>query len=290
MDKSHVIGKAIVFIENNLYNSIAASDVSDVVSYSYYHFHRYFQAVMGETLGSYIRSRRLTQAALELITTDKNIMDIAVSLRFESHEAFTRSFKTRYKMTPKQYRANDVNVLIGNKHPYIEDDLRYLNNITLVPEIVSISQRCVMGMRFKTTVKDNKSIVMWEQFNKELMDLNTICSSSCRYEIFEVGDSCSADSFNNESYCSIFTGIEIPDVFAIPSGMQMKTLCGGRYAKFIHTGTVTTLPQTYRYIWGTWFPRSNFKIAGYDDFECYTERFLGAYNEDSQIDIYFPII
>lgn len=290
MDKSYIIGKAIVFIENNLYNSIVVSEVSDAVSYSYYHFHRYFQAVMGETVGSYIRSRRLTQAALELITTDKNIMDIAVSLRFESHEAFTRAFKTRYKMTPKQYRTNGVNVLIGNKKAYIEEDFRYLSNITLVPEIVSISQISVIGMRFETTVMDNKSVVIWEQFNKTLVNLDAVYSSFCRYEIFEVGDSCSANAFNDESYCSVFIGIEVPDGFAIPCGMQRKTLCSGKYARFTHTGTVATLPQTYRYIWGTWFPKSNFEISGYDDFECYTERFLGADNEDSQIDIYFPII
>ena len=290
MDKLHVIGKSIVFIENNLYDSIVASDISDEVSYSYYHFHRYFQAVMGETLGSYIRSRRLTQAALELITTDKNIMDIAISLRFESHEAFTRAFKTRYKMTPKQYRANSINMLIGNKQPYIDEEFRYLGNITLVPEIVSISQRCVMGMRFETTVKDNKSVVMWERFNKELVKLDAVCLSSCRYEIFEVGDSCSVDTFNDESCCSVFIGIEVPEGFKIPSSMKMRTLFGVRYARFIHTGAVATLPQTYQYIWGTWFPKSNFEIAGYDDFECYTDHFLGAYNEDSQIDIYFPII
>ncbi|MDS0526501.1 AraC family transcriptional regulator [Clostridium sp. SHJSY1] len=290
MDRLYTIGKAIVFIENNLYNSIVVSDVSNAVSYSYYHFHRYFQAVMGETVGSYIRSRRLTQAALELITTDKNIMEIGISLRFESHEAFTRAFKTRYKMTPKQYRANGVNVLIGKKQAYIEENLRYLDNITLVPEIVSISQKCIIGMRFETTVMDNKSVVTWEQFNKKLANLDAVYSSFCRYEIFEVGDSCSTNTFNDESYCSVFIGIEIQDGFEIPSGMQMKILCSGKYARFTHTGAVTTLPQTYQYIWGTWFPKSDFEISGYDDFECYTERFLGSDNENSQIDIYFPII
>lgn len=71
MECHQAIGKAIVFIENHLYEPIRASDVAAAVPYSYYHFHRYFSAFMGENIGSYIRSRRLTQAAWELVHTEK---------------------------------------------------------------------------------------------------------------------------------------------------------------------------------------------------------------------------
>ncbi|MBU3174614.1 GyrI-like domain-containing protein [Clostridium estertheticum] len=43
-------------------------------------------------------------------------------------------------------------------------------------------------------------------------------------------------------------------------------------------------------MWGTWFPNSNKQLDMRDDFECYTERFLGTKNDKSQIDIYFPIV
>ena len=55
MNDHQIIGQAIVFIENHLYEMITARDAAEAVSYSYYHFHRYFSAVMGETIGSYIR-------------------------------------------------------------------------------------------------------------------------------------------------------------------------------------------------------------------------------------------
>ncbi len=114
MNDEQIIGKAIVFIENNLYEPIAACDVAKAVSYSYYHFHRYFQAVMGETIGSYIRSRRLTQAAWDLVHSEKKGLEIGISLYFETAESFTRAFKDRYSMTPTEYRKNGIDVLIGN--------------------------------------------------------------------------------------------------------------------------------------------------------------------------------
>ena len=57
-----IIGRAVIFIETNLYEPLTVESVADAVSYSYYHFHRYFQAVMGETIGSYIRSRRYSSS------------------------------------------------------------------------------------------------------------------------------------------------------------------------------------------------------------------------------------
>jgi len=71
--------------------------------------------------------------------------------------------------------------------------------------------------------------------------------------------------------------------------MELKEISGGRYAKFIHKGTVKNLLSTYYYIWGVWLPKSSLQLDDRDDLECYTEQFLGAENEESQIEIYFPI-
>lgn len=193
MDNEQTIGKAIVFIENNLYEPIAACDVARAVSYSYYHFHRYFQAVM--------------------------------------------------------------------------------------------------GIRFKTTAVGNDCVSMWEQFNQQITELNNpFFFSNRRYSVFEGSETCSSNAFSADSETTAFIGVEISADYPISGGMQKKEFCGGKYAKFIHKGAVNTLLQTYHYIWGVWFPKSGCKLANRDDFECYTERFVGADSENSEIDIYFPII
>lgn len=79
MDYLEQLEKAIEFIENNINEDIKVDEVAGVVGYSYYHFHRIFEAVLGETAGNYIRSRRLARAANDLLYTDRRILDIAVS-------------------------------------------------------------------------------------------------------------------------------------------------------------------------------------------------------------------
>lgn len=290
LNNKEVIGRAIVFIENNLYEPLTASMVADAVSYSYYHFHRYFQATIGETIGSYIRSRRLTQAAYELVHSNKRILDIAISLYFESAQSFTRAFKKRYGIVPSEYRKNKVDVLITNHEPIEVESLSVCDYGDLVPEIIVFQAKYVAGFRFKMSIENNNSVAMWEKFNMQLLNQKEIPLYNYRYSIYEANDTCQANTFNKSSQTTAFIGIEIPNGFNIPNGMQMKKICSGKYAKFMHKGTVESLIYTYRYIWGVWFPQSGFQLADRDDFECYTERFLGPKNENSQIDIYFPIL
>lgn len=286
MNDDKVIGKAIVFIENHLYEPIAACDAAEAVSYSYYHFHRYFSAVMGETIGSYIRSRRLTQAAWDLIHSDKKIIDIGLSLYFQTAESFTRSFKDRYSLTPSEYRRNGINVLIGNRQPAQMPDQAVITYAGLQPEIVMVPDIHMMGISFQTTVNGKESAFVWQQFNRQIP---AGLLSNRRFGVYEAGNNCSSDLFCADSKTTAFVGVEIPENSSVQKGMKIKTLCGGKYAKFIHKGTVDTLIQTYQYIWGVWFPKSGYGLADCDDFECYTERFTDAGDENSEIEIYFLI-
>ena len=49
----------------------------------------------GMTLGDYIRQRRLSAAGLEVLTTDRKIIDIALEFGYDSPDSFTKAF-TRF--------------------------------------------------------------------------------------------------------------------------------------------------------------------------------------------------
>jgi AraC family transcriptional regulator len=289
LDSKQIIGQSIVFIENNLYEPLTASMVADVVSYSYYHFHRYFKAVMGETIGSYIRSHRLTQAAYELVHSDKKILDIAMSLYFDSAESFTRAFKKKYTITPTEYRKNGVDVLIANHLAVSEESLFESDYGNLVPKIVTFPQKRILGFRFAMSIQDNQSVAMWNRLNTQLSMQVEIPLNNYRYSIYEAPELCRQNTFSESSEATAFIGIDAHQI-AVPAEMMLKEISGGKYARFLHKGTVDTLLATYRYIWGVWFPQSGYQLADRDDFECYTEKFLGPKNKDSEIEIYFPIL
>jgi AraC family transcriptional regulator len=58
---------------------------------------------------------------------------------------------------------------------------------------------------------------------------------------------------------------------------------------FTHRGSVRLLPQTYRYIYGTWLTREGFEPAASFDFEYYGRLFLGVDDPESLVEIFVPV-
>ncbi|MBS0849851.1 superoxide response transcriptional regulator SoxS [Citrobacter sp. JGM124] len=72
--------------------------------YSKWYLQRMFRTVMRQTLGEYIRQRRLQMAAQELLTTKRPIFDIAMDYGYVSQQTFSRVFRRAFDRTPTDYR------------------------------------------------------------------------------------------------------------------------------------------------------------------------------------------
>ena len=98
---------AIDYIESHLHEKLDLETVAGAVHYSKYHLHRMFTDTVGLTIRTYVQRRRLTEAAKLLVFSDRPILEIALSAGYESQQSFTDIFKTMYKKSPNQYRAEE---------------------------------------------------------------------------------------------------------------------------------------------------------------------------------------
>jgi AraC family transcriptional regulator len=282
--------KTVIFIENNLSEDIKVEEIAGVAGYSYYHFHRVFEAVLGETVGNYIRSRRLNRAANDLLYTDRRILDIAITYQFNSQEAFHRAFKKTFHVSPGTYRKNRIDTFIGKKNELTLMNLRHLSKgLTIQPSIRQIEEVRLIGLRYKTTLHKNRTPDMWKVFNLRVHEITNRIGVVKGYGICEVDPGYNLNEFNINSEFSHFIGTEVSSFNELPQGMETKTLVGGKYAVFTHKGKMNNLKMTYDYIWGTWALCSGFEIDVRDDFDYYDERFLGHDNELSEFDICIPV-
>ena len=80
MDYIKSFEKAIIYIEENLNEDFKAEDVAKSIGYSYYHFTRLFEGLLGENVGNYIRKRRMAKAAQDLLYTDKNRILVRIDI------------------------------------------------------------------------------------------------------------------------------------------------------------------------------------------------------------------
>ncbi len=63
-----------------------------------------FYAVQRESLGRYVRERKLKLAARDLRDTDQKVYDICLKYGFDSQQTFTRIFTRTFNLPPGAYR------------------------------------------------------------------------------------------------------------------------------------------------------------------------------------------
>ncbi|GAE26828.1 transcriptional regulator [Halalkalibacter wakoensis JCM 9140] len=105
------VQRSISYMEEHVKEAMSAEKIAEHVAYSPFHFHRIFQSVTGMSLTEYMRRRRLTHAAYDLVMTDQKIIDIAVNYHFSSQESFTRAFKQLFHISPAKYRRFTRNLM-----------------------------------------------------------------------------------------------------------------------------------------------------------------------------------
>ncbi len=98
------IQRALDYIEEHITEKIDYEKVAQEAYSSSFHFQRMFTMVCGYTLGEYIRMRKLTLAAEELIGTKQKVIDIALKYGYDTPESFTRAFCRYHGVTPTAAR------------------------------------------------------------------------------------------------------------------------------------------------------------------------------------------
>lgn len=91
------------YIENHLQEPITLHDLALVANYSPWHSARMFKELTGKAPFEYIRSYRLSKAAMILRDEKKKIIDVAFDFMFGSHEGFTKAFSKTFGIPPSAY-------------------------------------------------------------------------------------------------------------------------------------------------------------------------------------------
>ena len=94
----------IDYLETVLDDEIDEKKVAQLSGYSYSMFSRLFSILTETTLSEYLRSRRLTEAAVILRDTDEKIIDLALKFGYESSDSFGTAFKNFHGFTPSEVR------------------------------------------------------------------------------------------------------------------------------------------------------------------------------------------
>ena len=278
--------RAIDFIEAHLAEDIRLADVAAAACYSDYHFARMFRALAGDTVGGYIRKRRLSVAVDRLLREDVRLIDLALDSGFDSQEAFTRAFKKAAGISPGRFRkCPDL-----SRFPYrpvlTPDFLIHLKEgITMEPKIVTHPGLKAIGLEMEF-IPDRASEIpgLWGRLRERIGEIPSK-SGRAAYGI------CTGKQPGKDSF-TYMASLDVSSLEDVPEGMASIELPKRTYSVFTHQVTSPDIPKgmkaTMQYIWGAWLPNSVYQYTGEPDFELTDERF-DPVALSGEIDIYIPI-
>ena len=110
MDWIQSLMKAVQYIENNLSNDICVDEVSGQAYASSSHFQLIFHVVTGMTVGEYIRNRRLSLAAQDLLQPTSRIIDVAMRYQYDTQESFSKAFTRFHGMPPSKVQPGRARI------------------------------------------------------------------------------------------------------------------------------------------------------------------------------------
>ena len=100
MDWITGIQRALDYTEAHLTDTVDYEAAARQAASSSFHFQRMFTMLCGFPLGDYIRMRRLSLAAEDLMQTGGKVIDIAYRYGYDTPESFSRAFTRFHGVTP----------------------------------------------------------------------------------------------------------------------------------------------------------------------------------------------
>lgn len=102
-------------IEENLSGEIDISALAAKANMSVYEFRRIFSFVAKIPISEYIRKRRLSAAAGELIRNSANVTDLAYKYGYDTPSSFSRAFKEYHGVSPMAVRDGEAQAKMLSK-------------------------------------------------------------------------------------------------------------------------------------------------------------------------------
>ena len=156
------------------------------------------------------------------------------------------------------------------------------------PRIEMLAERKLVGKRMKMRLAENKTFELWHSFmprRKEIVNgVGTELISMQVYDtVLDFKDFTPMVEFEK------WAAVEVSDFENIPAEMEPFTLEGGLYAVFQYKGAANDFADTFKYIFGTWLPGSEYTLDKRPHFEVLGAKYKGN-DPESEEEIWVPVI
>lgn len=287
------LNKVYQFIDTNLDTKLSLQQVSEIASFSPFHFHRLFKLMTGETLNEYIVRRRIEKSVIDILHSDRSISEISHKHGFNDNSVYTKTFKKFYGVSPIKFKLQNPHLFskikpqlskIGQEYPNIDEYVCIINNLKKwisMNTSIEVEQVSAKNYVFITCIGPKElpsafqKLISWAQsagqMNKE-SKLMTIYEDSLKITSEEKARYRACFLVNSET----------------KSEFESSKINSGKYI----VGRFEIILDDFEKAWTglyLWMRENNFTRTDGESFEIYHNNFNEHPEKKAIVDLYIPI-
>ncbi len=255
------LNQAMKYIENNLDQEIDMKEVGRIALCSEFHFSTMFSYLAGLPLSAYVRKRRLSLAAIDLMQTDARVIDVAIKYNYNSADAFSRAFFKFHQILPSEVRGSE-NII--KSFPKMNFEININGGNEMEYRILNKNEFNLVGFKKRVTITHNG-------VNEEIAEMQTLLTPESIQEIKAMSDIepngmlSASMNFTDRHLDGVGKMDHIIGVASTKTSEMYSTtrVEAATWAVFIVDGIFPkALQETWANIYGQWFPSSSYVPTG----------------------------
>lgn len=249
------LNKIIQYIEEHLEEPIEIKQLSKLIGMNDFILQRIFVFLTDMTLTEYIKKRRLSRAFEELMIHNKKIIDIALQYQYNSPEAFTRSFKSTFGITPSKCRLEKKEYKLFPMYHFQKEHATVVDFKYKIQDIQEILLYCFH------IVSDDKDNLLYE-----IRKLYTKLKQDGIHQLLNEQGMYGIELLDDQLYHYYVGSTEKNN------DLEKYIIPSGKYAVFeLNSRKQEDIVTLEKSIYSQWFPSTSFSIGLYPNFEQYEQ-------------------
>lgn len=247
-----VLNEITEYIDNHLEEKIEYDILAKMMGVNAYTLQRIFSLIAGLPLAEYIRKRRLSMAAGDLLKEKARVMDVAIKYQYDNATSFSRAFENFHEIKPSQVKSKKV---IKNFPRIIfNEDVKKTNDIQY--KIVELEEMILYGKGIKCT---NATIgKLAPKFFSEMKEEYTKLYGDIKYGMITYDDT---HDLCDGYYCLYDKEIKEFEKFVIPKSKWLVF--------FIASQEPIDIQDISHRFYLEFAPSSRYKLRGIPELEYY---------------------
>lgn len=258
----NVTAKALWYVESHLSGDNSLEAIADSVGVSRFHLSRAFGLSVGCALASYVRARRLSEAARRLADTAPDILTVALDAGYGSHEAFTRAFRQQFELTPDAVRERRS---VAGLH--LQEPIRMTDSTSASinpPRIVRGDGLLIFGLSQRYQRSNAGIPSQWDRFLPHLGHIPHQAGDET------YGVICNTDESGSIDY---ICGVRVSEFPSHPTEFARLRIPPQTYAVFDHHEHISTVSARWQAVWNHALADAGLRASDGPAFERYGKSF-----------------